>query len=184
MGGVWERLLQSVKRCLKLVLQQPTTDEVLHTLMVEVEAVVNSRPLVYTGDAEIPEALTPSHFLLGRGSPNLPPCIFKNEVEVSHQRRWKQTQMLAAHFWNKWSREYVPTLITRTKWLRKRPNLAVNDVVLVVDEDLPRRHWKLGRVVKIFVGKDGNVRSAEVKTRKGNYVRPVSKLCVLEKSKD
>ncbi|XP_074657307.1 uncharacterized protein LOC141910513 [Tubulanus polymorphus] len=182
MGGVWERLVSSVKKCLKVVIGNLTpTDEVLHTVLVEVEAVLNSRPLTYTDANDIcPSALTPCHFLLGRSSPNLSPVI--SDVAVSHQRRWKQAQTLADHFWQRWRKEYVPTLIRRSKWTRQTRNLEIGDVVLVVDDRCPRSYWKLGRIVDVFPGADGVVRSAEVKLSTGLLRRPVSKLCVLEKS--
>ena len=65
----------------------------------------------------------------------------------------------------------------------ERRNLAVNDLVLVVTEKLPRGHWLLGQVLKVFPGPDGLVRTAEVKTKNSTILRPISKLCLLEESK-
>ncbi len=68
----------------------------------------------------------------------------------------------------------------RQKWVRKRRNLKVNDLVLVVDKNTPRGRWLLGRCIKVFPGPDGRVRTAEVKTKESTLVRPVAKLCLLE----
>ena len=77
-GGVWERLVQSTKRTLYVILgDQTTTDEILITVVAEVEAILNGRPLTHVSvDPQEPEALTPNHFLLGRSSPEIPPVLY------------------------------------------------------------------------------------------------------------
>ena len=42
----------------------------------------------------------------------------------------------------------------------------------------------MGRVVEVFTGEDGGVRSAEVKTAGGVFHRPVVKICLLEEVAD
>ena len=65
-GGFFERLVRSTKRCLKKVSgSSKLTDEELLTVLVEVECVLNSRPLTYVYNEEAEEPLTPSHLLLG-----------------------------------------------------------------------------------------------------------------------
>ena len=96
MGGAWERLVRSVKTALSATLhQRAPKEEVLLTLLVEAEHVVNSRPLTHVSvDPNDPEALTPNHFLLGTSSglPHTGPC---NEAD---RRTWRATQALADHF--------------------------------------------------------------------------------------
>ena len=75
--------------------------------------------------------------------------------------------------------EYVPALTERTKWSQKRRNLNVGDVVLLVESTQPRGKWLLGRVQEEHKGKDGVIRSANVKTKLGNFVRPTNKTCVI-----
>lgn len=58
----------------------------------------------------------------------------------------------------------------------------MGDVALVAENNTPRGRWPLARVVKVFPGSDGRVRTVELKTKNGTYVRPVVKLCVLEGS--
>ena len=70
----------------------------------------------------------------------------------------------------------------RTKWSRESRRVQVGDVELVTDNNLPRGRWPLARVVKVFPGSDGRVRTVELKTKSGTYVRPVVKLCVLDAS--
>jgi hypothetical protein len=85
------------------------------------------------------------------------------------------------HFWRRWLREYLPTITERKKWLRRLPNLAVNDIVLIINPDSPRGHWPIGRVLETIMSQDGVVRAARVKTSTGEYLRPAAKLCLLEK---
>ena len=181
MGGVWERLVRSCKKALNVVLQnQVLTDEVLLTAFAEVEWLVNSRPLTeVSSDLEDLEALTPNHFIMGRGTHNLPPGVFVDR-EISSHKRWRQAQVVATHIWNRWLREYLPSLITRKKWLQPTANVKIGDLVLVVDYAVPRGYWPLGRIVKVFPGHDNIVRSAEVKTKFGVMKRPVTKLALLE----
>ena len=91
-------------------------------------------------------------------------------------------QFIADCFWSQWIREYVPTLQQRHKWLLNKQNLAVNDLVLVVDNTVPRCRWLLGRVTRVFPGKDLRVRTAEVTTKSLRLVPPVTKLCLLEEA--
>jgi hypothetical protein len=105
MGGVWERLVQSVKRALYSTLKETAPrDEVLLTLMCEAEHMVNSRPLTFvSSDPEDPEALTPNHFLIGRTSANQSPGEF-DDADLILRRRWKISQRLSDHFWKRWLR--------------------------------------------------------------------------------
>ena len=183
MGGCWERLVASVKRALRVVIgQQVVTEEVLATVLNEVEHMLNSRPLTYVSStAGDPQALTPNHILLGRESPSLPPGAFPDE-ELSTRQRWRYAQQIVEHFWRRWSKEYVPTLIKRQKWTKDTRQLQVDDVVLIADNNAPRGRWPIARVTKVFPGSDGRVRSVELKTKTGTYVRPAVKPCLLERA--
>ena len=81
---------------------------------------------------------------------------------------------------SRWTREYLPTIQHRQKWLRDSPNTHVGDIVLVMDELTHRNHWPMGRIVKVNVGRDGVIRSCDIKTEKGCCTRPVTKLCLLD----
>ncbi|XP_043241080.1 uncharacterized protein LOC122391342 [Amphibalanus amphitrite] len=181
MGGIWERMIGTVKRALRTVLGRLIiTDEVLHTVITEAEAVVNSRPLTYVSSEDDGlEALTPNHLLLGYRTVCLPPGVFSDR-DTSSRRLWRQTQALADQFWARWLREYVPSLICRQKWTRETRNLARGDLVLLVEENMPRGRWPLGRVVEVMPGPDGRVRSARVRVHGGEVHRPVRRICVLE----
>ena len=179
-GGVWERLIRTVRRVLDALLhQQQLTEDSLRTLLCEVEAVVNSRPLTsVSDDPRDMEPLTPNHLLHQRGGIVLPPGLF-GEADGVSRKRWKQVQYLSDLFWKRWRREYLPLLQQRSKWLRQSPNLCVGDVVLLVDHDAPRCHWRLGRVIEVFTSSDGLVRSARIRTKSGVLERSITKLVLL-----
>nr|CAB3263159.1 uncharacterized protein LOC104265735 [Phallusia mammillata] len=180
MGGVWERMIRSVRKILNALLSEQTlSDEKLMTLMVEVEAILNSRPLVpVTFDSKDEEPLTPNHLLLQRAAPNMSPGLFTGK-DCFHRNRWRQVQYLADQFWRRWSREYLPTLMPRSKWANGHSNFTVGDIVLVADDNQPRSKWLLGRVTDVLPDRKGVVRQVIVKTHTGALRRPIAKLCLL-----
>jgi len=181
MGGVWERMIRTVRKILKGILgEQLVNDEVLATTLAEVEGILNARPLTkISQDPNDMEPLTPNHLLLMKQPHCLPPGIFKKEDQYC-RRRWRQTQYLADLFWKRWRREYLPSLQERQRWLRPRRNFKVDDLVLMVDDNAPRGQWSIGKIVETYPGRDGKVRSVEVKAGTKFYKRPIAKLCLLE----
>jgi hypothetical protein len=179
MGGAWERQIRTVRKVLASVMkQQVTTDEVLSTVMCHVEFVINSRPLTtVSDDPRDLEPLSPNHLLLLKSTP---PLLVETTKQDVYRRRWKQAQYLSDIFWKRWLREYLPTLQLRSKWQQEERNVRVGDVVIIVDDNMPRCTWPLGRVVKTFPGHDGLVRSVEVATQQSVLTRPIHKLCLLE----
>ena len=181
-GGVWESLVKSAKiAILSVVNMRSLSDEVLLSVIAEAESLLNSRPLTHISvDPSDPEPLTPNHFLLGRSSPNIPYDIVEDH-QITSRRRWKAAQVIVNHFWQRWLREYLPSLTERRKWLQSSAsNLKKGDIVLIADPNTPRGQWPVGHIVQPIVSKDKVVRAAIVKTKSGVYQRPVVKLCLLE----
>ena len=180
MGGAWERMIRSIRRILTaLMTTQTLTDEVLTTLMAEVEGIINSRPLVpVTMDSKNDDPLTPNHLLLLHGNPNLPPGLFE-KGDCYGKRRWAQVQYLAEQFWSRWIGEFLPNLMLRQKWFKTNNNLQVDDVVLLVESMQHRSKWLMGRVTAVFPDKKGKVRTVAVHTKNGTIVRPITKLCII-----
>ncbi|CAG5008382.1 unnamed protein product [Parnassius apollo] len=184
MGGVWERLTRCVKTALYTVLhERHPHEEVLATLLCEVEYTVNSRPLTHISvDSDDDESITPNHFLLG-GSARLPtPGVF-DEKDMNSKRHWRRSQILADMFWQRWVREYLPELQNRREAHGRGLNLQVGDPVLIADGQLPRNTWPRGRVEAVYPGADGQIRTVEVRTANGLIKRPTRKLVPLPKWK-
>ncbi|XP_055922143.1 uncharacterized protein LOC129953216 [Eupeodes corollae] len=181
MGGSWERMVRSVKQVLANM--QPSrnpSDEILLSMMAEVENIINSRPLTYVPlDCDSDEALTPNHFLLGSSSGKIHFGEF-NDDSIVLKKGWMTCEQFANSFWRRWVQEYLPTLTKRTKWFNPTRPISIGDVVIVVDKQFPRNQWPKGVVTKVFPGKDGQVRSALVQTSSGCYTRPATKLAILD----
>ncbi|UYV79848.1 hypothetical protein LAZ67_18000908 [Cordylochernes scorpioides] len=144
MGGSWERSVKSFKTARSVILRSRCPrDEELVTLMLEAEAVVNSRPLTDVPlDPAIPKAITPMHFLIGTSSIGQPPGQFY-DADLRPDKRWRKTKRIADMFWTRWRKEYLPTLQRRTRWHDRVPDVQVGDMILVLDESLRRGHWPL-----------------------------------------
>ena len=95
-------------------------------------------------------------------------------------KRWRRVQEPVRHFWNRWLREWLPTLNRRSKWQKEQKDIQVNDVVLVLAPDTPRGQWSLCRVLEIYPGADGHVRAEKVQSCRNVLMRPITRICLLE----
>ena len=174
-----------------------TRDELL-TAVVEIEAVINSRPLSYVSFTDFEEPLNPSHLLVGRRLLNLPDHLGyvcdpdDEDFEVNPSQLTKRMKHLASvlnHFWGRWRSEYLNELRESHRYMAKKVShplhITKGDVVIVHDEALPRGLWKLGQIQEVFIGRDGLPRSALVRvaTRDRQHTllkRPLQLLYPLE----
>ena len=179
MGGVWERVIRSVRKVIGALLKkQIINDEGIATLMCEVEAIINARPLTKVSDhPRDMNALTPNYLLIMKANQSFPPGVFSKSDQYS-QRRWRQVQYMAELFWKQWVKEYLFQL--RQKWNNVERNMAVGDIVHVIDQKVPRGEWPLGKVIEVNCGRDGLVRSARVKTKRSTFLGPTNKICLWE----
>ncbi len=179
-GGVWEREVRSVKSALYTVLgSQSVPEEVLMTVLLEVEAILNSKPLGYvSSDVADADPVTPSSLLMGRPDGSLPQVIYP-ESEMLSRSKWRHSQVLADRFWSRFIRDYLPSLQTRQKWQASPPDLREHTYVMIVDPQLPRGLWPVGKVIQTHLSPDGHIRSADVQIKDHIYTRPVARLVVL-----
>ena len=155
------------------------TFEELSTLLAQVEACLNSRPLTaMPSEDDYIEVLTPGHFLIGKPLEALPdPSLSYRSISLL--RRWHLCQAIVRHFWKRWSTEYIVSLRRFTKWHHPTRNAQVGDIVLLQEDNLIPGKWPLARIVKTHPGSDGLVRIVTVKTNSGIYKRPVNKVALL-----
>ena len=183
MGGVWERMIRTVRKVLAPLLLEygeRLDDEAYRTLLCEVESIVNSRPLTVSEDPNV-EPLTPNHLLTQKTSISPPPGNFtKDDMYIRQQ--WRRVQFLADLFWRRWRREYLAGLQPRQKWNKETESLKIGDIVLIKDDSLPRNEWSLGLVEDTVADSKGLVRSVHLKTQNKTLCRPIHKLVLLLKA--
>ena len=179
-GGLWEAAVKSFKHHLKRVLRdQRFTYEQINTLLIEIEAILNSRPLcTLSSDPNDPLAITPAHLLIGR------PCNFlpeHNLVSVPDNRLsvYKFAIKARQDFWSKWHKEYLNELQHRLKWHTSSAELKPGIVVILMEDNIGCARWPLGVIVELHPGSDGIARVATVKTASGVYKRNITRLCML-----
>ncbi|XP_066448142.1 uncharacterized protein [Eleutherodactylus coqui] len=187
MGGSWERMIGIARRILdSIFLHEGTsrlTHETLTTLMAEVVAIINARPLMpISRDPDDPPLLTPSTLLTQKFDAITAPAGEFDSKDL-YKCQWRRVQSLANVFWEKWRKQYISTLQTRNKWHSSKPNMEVGNVVLVKDSQSKRNEWPMGLITKVFPSEDGKVRKVEVKLCKQNepklFFRPVTELILL-----
>ncbi|XP_030767504.1 uncharacterized protein LOC115891219 [Sitophilus oryzae] len=159
---------------------QILTYEEFSTILTQIEAVLNSRPLsVISADPNDLQPLTPGHFLtlepltIGFPEPDL------TSIPLNRLSRWQLIQRMHTDFWKRWSQEYVHLMQERHKWTEPTPEIKLNSLVLIKHETESPLSWELGRVIKLHPGKDNIVRVVTLKTAHGILQRPVVKICPL-----
>ena len=165
-GGVWERQIRTVRSVMSALLEKngaQLDDEALRTFLCEVEAIINSRPLTVDNlnDHDALNLLTPNHLLTMKSKVIFPPPGMFQSPDFYSRKRWRRIQHLANEFWCRWRKEFLLTLQQHQKWNYPRRDLAINDVVIVKDDNLPRNCWQLACVSRTDVGKDGHVRTVQ-----------------------
>ncbi|GFV71987.1 integrase catalytic domain-containing protein [Trichonephila clavipes] len=145
MGGLWEAGIKSVKYHLKRALgRSRLTYEEFETVIIQVEGILNSRPLTpISNDFDNFEVLTPAHFLIGRSINSiLEPLV----INISDNRlsRWQRTTKVIQVVWKKWSTDYLNTLQQRGKWMIEKDNVMCGTMVIVKEDFTPVCNWLLG----------------------------------------
>ena len=114
-GGFWERLARSIKRPLKKIIGRSSlTYDELNTILIEVEALINARPIIYIydDDESISYPLCPSHLIYGRRITAMPSSEHYEVVSTYHSltKRSRHQRKLLQQFTKQWSREYLQGL--------------------------------------------------------------------------
>ena len=183
-AGHYERLIRSCRRTLRGLAYIPGvrpatvefTEDNFVTFLCETERILNDRPITPVSDDPSDDApLTPNHILLLRRNSCAP-----LDIKSDYRKAYQQVKEYADNFWSRWSQEYLVQLQARQKCIHPKRNLKVNDMVLLAGENLPRSQWPLARVVKVFPGDDGLVRSVEVRHKNTTKIRPINKLALVE----
>lgn len=179
-GGLWEAAVRSMKYHLRRVIgAQTLTAEGLNTVLAQVGAAMNSRPLMALSDDPLDlQALTPAHFLIGE-SITQPFGARVFEVPDNRLKQFAHRQKIAQCVWQRWSQDYLQELQQRPKWAVARANMKIGDLVLIRHDCLPPTVWKMGRIIETHAGADGRIRTVTLRTETGSLKRPIQKLCLL-----
>ena len=189
-GGFWERLVGLTKMSLKKVLGRAHISLLmLQTLVVEIEATLNDRPLTHVScDITDAEPITPAHLLYGRRITSLPyRRVEEDEVvdptfgeDTNIEKRVKQLTSILQHFRSRWKHEYLTSLREFHKMSgNNKQKIGVGDIVLVHD-DCETIYCKLAIVESLICGKDNLVRAANIWTANGRTNRAITRLYPIE----
>lgn len=190
-GGFYERLIGIVKNCLKRTIDKHLmTNNQLCTIIKEIEAVINTRPLTTVG-AEFEQVLCPADFLR-IGGPLMTEISDEEFLENSTTTKntlietWKRGQSILREFIKMFESHYLTSLRERRS-LHKQSRVVVNRVPAVGDivqikSDQNRSLWKVGgRISEVLKGSDGHIRVAKVITSSGEILtRSIGHLYPLE----
>ncbi|XP_025995820.2 uncharacterized protein LOC105202869 [Solenopsis invicta] len=180
-GGLWEAAVKACKtHFYKTAAEAAMTFEEASTLVAQIVAILNSRPITaLSDDPNDLSFLSPGHFLIGDALTSYPEGDVL-EIKVNRLSRWQMVERIRQHFWKRWSSEYLLNLQRRNKWLSNTgPQIKVGQLVVCREDGLPPLKWALGRVQSVYPGMDGVVRTATIRTATGEYKRPAAKLCIL-----
>lgn len=177
-NGLAESAVRMAKSSMvKVIGEQKLTFEEMATVLTQIEAAINSRPLcALPSDPNDFNVLTPGHFLVGQPLTAIPEPSLPDRL--SSTNRWQLVQQITQQFWKRWSKEYVHQLQQRGRWTKECRNVQVDDIVVIQDDTLAT-NWRLGRVIATHPGTDGHVRVATMKTAGGIVKRTICKVCVL-----
>jgi Pao retrotransposon peptidase/Family of unknown function (DUF5641)/Protein of unknown function (DUF1759) len=179
-GGNWESAVKLFKKhFVRVVGEQLLTYEEMNCLCIQIEGLLNSRPLGLSGQDNFDFILTPGHFLIGR-----PVQTVSFETSDSIRKsRWSLTHNMKLAFWKKWSNEYLSQFLVIPK--TKIPTgvqlqqFEIGSIVTIQDDNLRPGEWPLGLIQKLHPSSDGIIRVATVKTSKGTLVRPILRLALM-----
>ena len=168
------------------------TYEELLTLIVQIEGILNCRPITYVYNDEFSEPLTPSHLIYGyrilsTKSINDQNLLENDQFSINNlSKRIKYLHNLLESYWNQWTKEYLNELREHhTTGKNVNSIIKLGDIVFIHNHNAKRNVWKLGKAVRLFTSKDQNIRAATLKMHNQNplyqYInRPVNKLYPLE----
>ncbi|XP_044588817.1 uncharacterized protein LOC123267998 [Cotesia glomerata] len=179
-GRKWEAAVKSIKFHLRRTIGDSLlTLEQYSTLLAQIEAILNSRPLTPLNEDPADLAvLTPGHLLIGQSLTAIPePSL--TDFQSARLSHWEQVQQMVQHFWRRYYQDCIHRYQAISKWHHRRNQIKVGSVVLITTEDLPPTKWPLAKVIAVHPGEDGQIRVVTVKTVNTELVRPITKLCVL-----
>lgn len=179
-GGLWEAAVKRAKYYMQSLIKNVSlTFEELNTVVIEVESIMNSRPLCPL--SENPNdfgALTPNHFLISGCSEFIPDKHFFDDKKKL-LKRWELISKLRSDVWEDFHKFYLHNLQERTKWNKPTQNVENGQLVMIHNKGVLAKKWELGRILKAIPGEDGFVRVVDIQTSNGIKRRAITKVAPL-----
>ena len=148
-------------------------DETLNTLMIEVEAIVKSRPLtietIADGTSEV--AISPLNLLTMKSKVVMPPPGSFGTPDLYSRRGKRRIQHIANELWSRWRKEFLTSLQAQSIWSKSRCNLTVRDIVLLKAEVDDQNHWPMARVIGCETNNNGMVRAIKLRVCKSQILQ-------------
>ena len=182
LGGIYERMIKSVKQPIRKILGTKTlTIMEMTTLLKAIEGILNDRPITQLREDSY-EYLTPSQLMLGKRIKPLPQNFHDTQLpqKATIKEKWRQRGQVTRDFWRAWTKLYLPQLQIRGKWRNEKPNLKVGQLVILQTEMKKRYFWPLAIVQNIRLGRDGKVRTVQLRTKEGVISRGLDHVYPLE----
>ena len=185
-GGSWESLVGVVKKVIDGLASGELHYERFRTIVQVAAGIVNRRPLTrFSADPQDLRPLTPAHFL----NPAMSSLVLSSDVlpavplTGTELRRSKDVlRPILDSLWKQWRNEYIASLQKRSKWISRQRNIQKGDLVLLIEESLPRERWPLAIVTNAIPSEDGLVRRIVLRTSSNRSLeRDVRKIVLLER---
>ncbi|XGW12071.1 hypothetical protein V3C99_013055 [Haemonchus contortus] len=180
MGGAWERLVGTVKRAFnKSVGRRKLHYTEFLTIITEIEAIVNTRPLTACSANVEDIPLRPIDFLQKSlkyalpasdheeiDDPTFDPQLIQSVTQAKHAL--ESSEQIAQKFWERWHMEYLTALreVQRSRLKQHRHarprEPTVGEIVLIEQENIPRGSWCYGKIVELVKSTDEQVRSLKI----------------------
>lgn len=166
-GAFYERMIKELKRAFAGTLDGKKINKTEFNIAVQDACHrVNCRPLTHNPIShEDEEVLTPHHLVKGRSGWPLLPSIHRTKTlpgQISDRSLYSRGRKLADEVMRRFTSYYLPVLTKRTKWTKEAKPLAVGELVMLINPNETREQWKRGKVIKLYKGRDGRCRVADI----------------------
>ncbi|XP_065058573.1 uncharacterized protein LOC135686298 [Rhopilema esculentum] len=192
-GGFFERLVEISKSTLYKVLgRSKLSFREVEKMLIQVEGLMNNRPLTYQTDELESEPLTPNRTIFGYALPTIANDANDANEEMSDDeessarvnKRLKYVSTIKAHLWKRWTREYLQGLKEYQRQADRKSRVPeIGEIVLIVDSTIQRRHWRMAKIVDHIKSRDRMIRAVKLHVlsqgKRDRIGKTIARYCVV-----